>query len=404
MKGWLELRKLPRRVWVLSAAALVNRFGTMALPFLTLYLTSKLGWTAPRAAAMLAVYGGVAFIVGPWAGRLSDRIGAAKVARTSLVGAGVLALLFPLARSVPAVAAMTILWAVFSEAFRPANMTAVTESAPAELRKPSFALHRAAVNLGMSVGPALGGWLAMRSYDWLWIIDGGTSLLSALVLWKGLADEGPVAHTEEHRKLSASALKDRRFLWFLAACLPVSIVFFQLDSGLPLFMVRDLHLTPAAFGLTFTVNTLLIVLLEIPLNSATADWPHARTLAIGAVLFAFGFGAYALCGGMASTLLATAVWTFGEMAFMPGGSAYVSAIAPASRRGEYMGLYLVSFSMGFAVGPWLGTLVLERFGARALWGGCFVACLVAAWFLSKVREDEPQAEAAAIEKVSPAPA
>ncbi len=401
MKGWLELKKLPRRVWVLSAAALVNRFGTMALPFLTLYLTSALGWTAPRAAAMLALYGGVALVAGPWAGRLSDRFGAARIARFSLVGAGLLALVFPLARSAASVAAMTVLWAVFSEAFRPANMTAVTESAPPELRKPAFALHRAAVNLGMSVGPALGGFLAAKSYLWLWIIDGLTSLASAVVLWRGLEDLELVAPTERERGASVSALRDPRLLWFLVASLPISIVFFQLDSGLPLFLVRNLRLSPAAYGLTFTVNTLLIVAIEIPLNAATALWPHARTLATGAVLFGLGFGAYGLSSGLATALLATAVWTFGEMIFMPGGSAYVAAISPDARRGEYMGLYIMSFSLGFTIGPWLGTLALERLGPGALWSGCLAVSLFSARCLSKVRE--PQAAAAACENASPAP-
>jgi MFS family permease len=393
MKGWSELGKLPRRVWILSAAALVNRFGTMALPFLTLYLTSKLGWTAPRAAGMLALYGGVALVAGPYAGRMSDRFGAARVARLTLVGSGALALVFPLARSGASVAALTVLWALFSEAFRPANMTAVTESAPPELRKPAFALHRAAVNLGMSVGPALGGFLAAKSYNWLWFIDGATCLASAVILWRGLEELEPASAAEREEGPSASALKDRAMLYFLAASLPVTLVFFQLEAGLPLFMTRDLGLSPAAYGMTFTVNTILIVLIEIPLNAATARWPHARTLGLGALLFAVGFGCYGLAGGLAGTLLATAVWTFGEMTLMPGGSAYVAAVSPDDRKGEYMGLYIMTYSVGFTVGPWLGTLVLERFGSGVLWGGCFMVGSLSAWLFSRLRE--PHAAAAA---------
>jgi MFS family permease len=72
------------------------------------------------------------------------------------------------------------------------------------------------------------------------------------------------------------------------------------------------------------------------------------------------------------------IWTFGEMILFPSSSAYVADLAPAEKRGVYMGLYVMTFSIAFMIGPWVGVAILERFGATALWGGALVCgCLAA---------------------------
>jgi len=79
-----------------------------------------------------------------------------------------------------------------------------------------------------------------------------------------------------------------------------------------------------------------------------------------------------------------AVWTFGEMILMPGSAAYAAEIAPTGRRGEYMGLYTMSFSFAFSPGPWLGARLLERQGPEALWGAAFVSGCVSTLLMSRI--------------------
>lgn len=369
MQAWLSLRRLPRRVWVLSLAAFVNRLGTMALPFLTLYLTGALGWPAGRAAGMVALYGAVGLCVAPLAGRLCDRWGAGRLMLWSLALSGLAMLVFPAARGFAPVAAMTVSWALVTEAFRPANLTAITESVPEDQRQQAYALHRVGLNLGMSVGPALGGFLAAVSFRWVWLTDAATSLAAAALLW-ALLEPAPERAAASSSGPSARALSDGRLLRALAGVLLVSLVFFQLDASVPLHLVRGLGLSTRFYGVLFTVNTALIVTLEIPLNHAVRRWPLRRTLALGALLFAAGFGLYGLCRTPAQVLLATGVWTFGEMILMPAMSSRVAELAPASRRGEYMGLYLMAFAAGFTLAPMAGVGLLERFGAGALYLAC----------------------------------
>jgi MFS family permease len=384
MNAWRELSRLPRRLWILAAANLINRAGTMALPFMSLYLIKTRGFTVGEAGAMLALYGAVAFGVGPVSGALCDRYGANRVMIVSLSASGLVLLAFPLAHGLPAVAAMTFIWALTGEAFRPAGMTVVSESAPPDMRKQANALNRLAVNLGMSMGPAVGGFLAAVSFNSLWYVDGITTLAAAAVLSVYLTDAGPARGADSGGYPTFRALSDPRLRYCLLAAVPIAVVFFQNDGALPVFLVRNLHLNESFYGLMFTLNTLLIVAFEIPLNHATAAWSHRRTLSVGAGLFAVGYGAHVFVHRGWQVAAATAVWTFGEMIFLPGLTAYVADISPDRRRGEYMGLYSMSFSSAFTFGPWAGLLLLDRAGPVVLWTAAFAVGVFATFLFARL--------------------
>jgi predicted MFS family arabinose efflux permease len=342
LNPWRGLGGLPREVWLLFATNLINRAGMMVLPFLVLYLTRELAFSPARAGLMLAFYGASAIAFGPIGGRLSDRIGALPVMRASLIASGCMLLLFPLARSFIGVAAMTILWAGCAEMFRPASLAAITHVVAPDQRKQAFALNRLAINLGMSIGPALGGILATVSFRAMFTVDAVTTLLAGAVLaltpWRAFSGVNSEARTRQGESVGpATILRDNPFLIFLVGVFLVGIVFFQHESALPLYLVQYLRLSPAFYGMLFTINTLLIVALEVPLNTVTAHWPNTRSLIIGCLLFAVGFGALGVIASPAGVVATVVVWTFGEMLFFPALSAHMAEIAPEHRRGAYMG-------------------------------------------------------------------
>ena len=397
---WRSLRGLPRDVWVIAITTLVNRAGTMVLPFLVLYLTRKLGFSVPRAGFALAVYGAGSIISSPIAGRLTDRIGPLPIMRASLIGTGVLLLIFPFIDSYEGVIALTLAWAIVSEAFRPANLAMIAEIVPQAQLKSAYALSRLAINLGMSIGPAAAGFIAAQSFEWIFIVDGVTTLVAGAVLLltpftgghrvKGRTDEAIEGGASRPRILA-----DRRMLLFLSGLFLVGVVFFQHEGALPLFLVQDLRLSPAFYGLLFTINTVMIVFIEVPLNGATAHWPHRRGLAIGALLFAVGSGAFVFAAGPPMIILGIVVWTFGEMLLFPQASAFVAEIAPPERRGQYMGAYSLAFNLAFAFAPWAGTATFAAFGATVLWTGVFAVGVLSAALMLLVTTEMAEAEPAA---------
>lgn len=398
LNPWRGLRGLPREVWLLFATNLINRAGMMVLPFLVLYLTRELHFSAGEAGFTFALYGVTAIVCGPLAGRMSDRIGALPIMRVSLLSSGCVLLLFPLARSRLAVFLMTVLWAGCAEVFRPASLAAITHVVPAPQRKPAFALNRLAINLGMSIGPALGGFLATVSFHAMFVVDAVTTLIAGAVLaltrWRSQTG-GRLAGSDDSDSLvvERSLLRDRGLRIFLCASILVGIVFFQHESALPLYMVQYLHLSPAFYGTLFTINTLLIVALEVPLNSATSHWPNWWSLVAGCMLFAIGFGSLAIVSSPTGIVLMVVVWTFGEMMLFPAMSVHLGEIAPERQRGSYMGAYSMSLSIALTLGPWLGTQLLAATGAVGVWSVMFVLGALAAVLMVFAAPPKSQARA-----------
>ena len=386
---------------MLSLATLVNRAGTMVLPFLTLYLTVDRGFPAATAGLALTIYGLAAIVIAPLSGRLSDRLGGMRIIKLSLFLSALVLFIFPFVQSLTGILVMTSLWAIVNEAFRPPSMSIIGELAGPTQRKTAFALSRLAINLGMSIGPVVGGFLAMRSFKLLFFVDATTALLAGLILvltpWRAGNQSQPddnvlplpanvaAAGVRSSTALPySSVLKDRRFLYFLLAMIGVELIFFQTLAAMPLFLVRDLRMTEAGFGMLLAINTVIIIVVEVPLNAAMADWSNRHALALGAVLIGLGFGGMAVGSGVLWLAFTVIVWTFGEMILLPASAAHVSDVAPPAQSGAYMGLYSMGFSVAFAIGPILGVQALERFGPAAVWTGTFICGCVTAimiWFM-----------------------
>jgi MFS family permease len=383
LNPWRGLNGLPREVWLLFATNLINRAGMMVLPFLVLYLTRELHFTPGQAGLGLALYGGSAIVAGPISGWLSDRIGALPIMRASLLLSGTVLLLFPLARTRAAVYTVTVVWAACAELFRPASLAAITHAVAPDQRKSAYALNRLAINLGMSIGPALGGFLATISFRAMFVVDAATTIVAGLVLtatsWRiatgGSSDRGDSLYQQGEAK---GLLRDTRLLIFLSASILIGIVFYQHESALPLYLVQYLNQSPAFYGTLFTINTLLIVALEVPLNMATSHWPNSWALFIGCMLFAIGFGALAVVSSATGVLITVVVWTFGEMMLFPAMSAHLGDIAPENERGAYMGAYSMSLAVALAFGPWIGVQLLASLGPLGVWSVMFVLGALAA--------------------------
>jgi MFS family permease len=390
MKFWEQMRGMPREVWILFITTLINRLGTMVLPFLVLYLTRELRFSVSQSGFMIALYGAGAMITAPLSGMLCDRFGAAKIVKLSLLLSSVCLFLFPFAKSFTGVFAMTLLLAITTEMFRPASATLVSLAVPPEKRKAAFAFYRQAINIGMSVGPAMGGFLAGVSFFYIFLVDGLTSLAGGIIAVLALRSEKKEGTTGDsntpQQGIPGAAWTDRAFVYYLIAILPIVIVFFQHMSTMPLYMVQELKLPEAAYGLSFTFNTILVILFEVPLNFYTTHWTFRRILPLGSFLIALGFGSLLFAQGFWSVLVTVFFWTVGEMMFLPACAAYVAEISPPKREGQYMGFYTMAFSVAFTIGPWLGTVLMEKYGSTLMWITMFLLGTVSTFMLFRIKE------------------
>ena len=354
-------------VWVLSIALLINRCGSMVLAFLTLYLTGKLGFTISQAGAIFSVYG-LGSITGSYlGGKLIKPIGAIRVQILGLIISAPLYFLVPTFTSWTGVAIGIFLLSVCSESIRPANNVAVTQFTPQALQTRAFGLQRMAVNLGMSIGPAIGGVLAEIDFVWLFWVDGITTALGGLFLlrhfgFQRYAKGGDAAKRQklaEQNASTGSPLNDFRFICFLLLMLSVSMVFFQFHATYPKYMEDHYGLSKPLIGLVFAVNTIIIVVFEMIFLNLVKQFSLLRLIGWGSCLACIGFGILPLGSTFAFVIFSMVIITIGEMLMFPTATGFAAERSAGRDQGMYMSWYAMTYSLAAVIAPLTGALIYE---------------------------------------------
>ncbi len=364
-------RGLPSMAWLLALVVLVNRSGTMVLFFMALYVTSQLDFSAAAAGQLISIYGLGAMAGSFLGGWLTDRIGAVRVQLYSLLLTGIGFIALSLPTDFMTIALLLFFIAVVAEAFRPANGTAMAMACPPELRARGFGLNRLAINIGITIGPAVGGFLARYDYHYLFWVDGITCLTAALLiimLWKSFRHLHQTAPSESRRE-AASPWKDHVYLLLLGLILVMGLVFVQLFNTWPLHMRSVYLLTEDRIGLLLGLNAILVTLVEMPLIHALENKHTMKVIATGCLFLFTGFAVLPLGSGFLFAAFSVIIWSVGEMLVFPQFAGFVANRAGDANRGSYMGLFTLTFSLSLVIGPASGTFIYESFGVHTLWYG-----------------------------------
>ncbi len=359
---------LPREVWLVCAVLLINRCGTMVLPFLSLYLTGQRGISVTQAGTLLSLYG-VGSLIGSYLGGwLSDEIGARRTQQLSLVTGGISMLAFTQLRELPAIAGGVLVMSIAVESFRPAAMTALTQAAPQHLQARAFALMRQAANLGMGIAPAVGGYLALHEYNWLFSADAVTCWLAAVALWVFRPkDKRPTAGTTGNAATARGPHRDGPFLALMLFMLVAAVVLFQLFSTVPLYFRQAYQFREDMIGLMFGLNALLVLMFEMILVHWAERRDRMACIGVGAALLCVGLGLMPFGSSVPFVAMTVAVWSLGEMLSLPLVGAVVSERANPASRGRYMGMFSLAHAGAFMLAPLAGTFVFEHYGPDFVW-------------------------------------
>ena len=369
-----HIRSFSSSFWIVIIATLMNQIGNMAFVFLVLYLYKYLGFSLTEASFGFAAFSAAMLLSGLFGGNIIDRLGALRMLIGVLFVNGVILLIFPLVHHYFSIILMCIIWGCTYGLYKPASQTLISYISTPGLHKITFSVYRLALNLGMSIGPAVGGYLATRSFAFIFIVNGIANLLACAILIAGLIRSSWLNHRPALQRKMELTLKwlkkDVTLRIFFLGMLPISMVYVQHESTLPIFLNHDLGFSLGFYGLLFTLNTLLIVFLELLLNIAMINWPYRVNFMLGSLLITAGFAGMFYAREQWHIILLTILWTLGEMILYPSASSYIVEIAPESHRGSYMSLYSTCSNLGMLLGPWSGALVMQKFGAGGLWIAC----------------------------------
>ncbi|AJH13478.1 MFS transporter [Myroides profundi] len=362
----------------------------MVLPFLGVYMTKELHFSQEQTGYVLACFG-VGSIIGTTVGGwVTDKIGNYKVQYLSLLGSIPVFIMLPHFTSVVSLALMMLLQSAVSEMFRPANSVAITMYAKPENITRAFSLNRMAVNLGFSIGPAMGGILAAISYALLFYVNATAAFLAAVVFIyffrnrktnkELLLEQEDITELNEVEDVSnKSPYKDKMFLIYSVFCTLYSIAFLQLLSTLPIFYEKAVGLDEVEIGLILGYSGLLIFLTEMLLvHVAEKFFTIRQTIFYGVMISALGYGMLAFDYSYIAIYISMTILCVSEMLAMPFTSTVTAMRAGSKNKGAYMGVNGLTFAIGFIISPILGTKVASTLGYDVLWLGTAALVIVAA--------------------------
>lgn len=360
-----------REVWLLTFASFVNRAGTMVVPFLSLYLTKDMGLTLEEVGWIMSCFG-AGSVAGSWlGGRLADRIGYYTVMVGALSTSAIAFILLQYVKGFLPFCTGVFVLMVLSDAFRPAMFVAIRSYARPEQRTRAVTLIRLAINLGFSLGPALGGFIiAHGGFGGLFIVDAITCLGAAVILGLGLPRAGSnVVASADLKGPGLSPYQDRPYLFFLFIVTLVSIPFLQYFSTVPLFYAEEHGLSEETIGLLLGSNGLLIFLTEMPLvrYCETRRFGLHAILRASVLLIAASFAVLNLLPQVAFLWAGMLFMTVGEMLCFPFTNRMANERADRGRPGAYMGLYTIAWSVAHIIGHSLGLNLIAWTGFANTW-------------------------------------
>ncbi len=373
---------IPKEVWLQSLVMLINRSGTMVIPFLTVYLTEQ-GYTLAQAGTVMAAFGVGAFLGGFIGGKLTDKFGFFHIQFISLLLNGIFFIVLGFMQGLVQITVCVLFLSTLGEAFRPANAAAIGAYSNETNRTRSYSLNRLAVNLGWAVGPAVGGLLASINYSLLFWADGLTCITAALLLYVFLAKKKPPQNEENSSKTTqptASVYKDAVFIKGMFFIFLISFSFFQLFSIIPVFYKEQVHLSEAMIGVILAANGLIIALVEMILVFYLEQKNNpVRFMIYGALLIGASFLVLALPPVLFVVVLSMLIVTSGEMLLFPFTNTFWVSRTTAYNRGQYAGVYTMAFAVAQVLAPILSSRIAISLGFKGLFVIDFFLCSLGAF-------------------------
>ncbi len=384
LKYWLNsFSGLTRNMWVLAVLNLMNRVGSMVIAFLPIYLTEVEKLTLKQSGQVMAMYG-IGSLLGHYLGGwLSDKLNFIRVQFYSLLANGLVLIGMGYVHSYWGLVAIVFLMSFSGDIFRPANSMAVAQFSNDENRTRSFSLVRLAFNLGWTICPALGGVLIYKvGWKYIFWIDGITCILSAIGFWMYFRNYHPQRQKKEVVKTAASlsAYRDSKFIFFVVLTYLGAFCFMQILWTLPLFFKLSLNYNEAQVGSLLAINGLIVALVEMPFIFAIENKrPLYYFIQVGLICYAIAYFAIAFTfAPLAMALVCIVFLSIGEMLVMPFSTNYVTFVAPASHRGQYLALYSIAYAIANTTAPYIGTFMIDRVGYSWFWTfiGTISLCVV----------------------------
>lgn len=368
----------PRQYWLMiTGIVLATAGGSMIWPFLLIYASGKLDLPLSTVATLISINAGTGLLSSLIAGSLADRIGRKIVMNFSLTMTGLAYFLLMRAETYPQFVGLMIMIGLSNPLYQVGADAMLADMIPSEKRTDAYAINRIANNAAFALGPAIGGFLATRSYD-LAFYCAGIGFISYSILLFFLARETlkkpianisiPNAPAEGYERV----LRDKNYMVFVGLISLGLIAPTMLWILMPVYAKTNFGIPEALYGWIPTTNALMCVFVQYSVTSVTRRSPTLPVLGVGMLIYAIGAGSVSLMSHFWGFWLSMVILTFGELTLVPTASKYVADLAPADLRGRYMSLHWLGWGLARTLAPIIGGFLNDNIAPRAIWIGALL--------------------------------
>jgi len=379
-------QEFPHHFWLLVGSRFIDALGgALVFPFLTLYVTFKFGVSVTDVGLLFGIFSVASVIGSMMGGALTDRFGRKTMVIFGLSASALSSVLMGIISDYSLFFGCALFVGLFANMGGPASNAMVADLLPEEKRTQGYGILRVMHNLAVTIGPAIGGLLATRSYLLLFIIDAIASTITAGLIFILLPETKPQLTGEEAPETVGQSfagygrvLKDNRFIIFMFANMLMVLAYMQMNGSLPVYL-RDVHqVSTQGFGYILSLNAGMVVLFQFAITRRIKGRPPFLMLALGTLLYVIGFGMYGLVQTYALFMVAMVVITIGEMLTAPTGQSIAASFAPEDMRGRYMAIFGFSWILPNAVGLYLAGLIMDNGNPDYVWFAAAGVAMLAA--------------------------
>lgn len=391
-----DYKQLPKEIYILSLATLINRIGDFVVPFLTLYLSQKLGVSLPVTGIIVAVTSFIKIPGSYLGGKLNDEFNSKLIFVSCQTIAGILLIPCAFVKNPFVTVPLLVLFSFFSSMVRTPTMAMISDLLPQEQRKMGYVVRYIGINIGVAIGLALAGFLYNYSTVLLFLGDAVTMLASVAMIAFGIKGSNlkkirdkTVGSNEKREEGSLFTILRRRkpLVMYMLFTSILYIAFEQTKFAMPLTVnLRFGDDGPVLFGFLISINAVTATILALFQERVSKRFSIIGQIAFGGILFAIGFGLYAITTNFISFVIATIIWSIGEVFIFTNASVFVVNNSPENFRGRLTSCFSLIFSTTGTLGIMVTERVVSVVGVYNSWVFILVITLIGVGLIYFIKE------------------
>lgn len=374
----------PAVFWYFFLATFINKAGALVMPFLSRFLNDDMKFSF-NDTGWIFFFLGLGTVFGTFlSGYIIDKFGSFKLIIFSLIGSSVFLFALTFVKQFSVFCFLIFCFSFITDMLRPAILITLKHYVPKEKRVQSISLIRNASNLGLIIGPLLGGFVLVNSlgdYKILFIIDSLSCLLACLLVYILVNEKKLLFKLKNTQNFSIkfAPYQDRVFLLNCIVTCFCGILFFQFFSIFPLYFNENNKHEIFKVDYLISLLALLIALFEIYIVQFYISKKYYNTLAVGIGIsfFLIGYAILVFSNSLLGNILYVFCIVLAAMHTFPFAINIVISRTHKNQEGVFMAIFQTNYGISQMISGKFSMEIVNQYGFALNWKVNIIIAVIA---------------------------